>query len=328
MSDESEPPIKIFHAMIFAGGSPDLLGLDLSHINMKFWKLKSDEFSKEIERLNDIETQYQANMQRFQDFPLSSSSHAESLYVVLPESVEQKYDEQQIAHVRTCLIMMFPSDFGIIGDIVFTRNINSNKYKGVMAITSRYRKNDIRKTPKYLSFGKSDLASVNDFIKHYIQNIKDYEYLSVAIQSYYNSFFQKEMRLCYVTLFICLESITSADSEITFQISRYCAVINSHTKDEGQIIFKKAKKLYNVRSRIVHGGDVSGDKIKSYYFHLEMLASRTLVELISHQIKTKELLFERINESGFGDKTNLSAGYKDYKICPDDENLLFEALPQ
>lgn len=323
------PKLTTFYAIVFAGGTDDLLKLDLGFINSKFYKLNSETFRRAIKKLSKIDSQYKVNWQFFGDYQQRLGQYYNTAYVVMPMSYERESkSETTIAYIRAVLLLMFPSDFSIVGVLPFVFQIKHDRYTTGLGTQETYKVNDIRwHNPKFLSFGKSPISSINRFIKKYVNVSMKRPYISVTIQSYYNSFFQTEMRLCYLTLFIALESLTGASTEITYQISRMCAVLNSTTKEEGSALLSKVSTLYKIRSEIAHGGVVNPQVVKLCYFHLQMLASRTIIEVLSHNFKDLAALKKAINEHGFGQKIKLSSKYDRFTIVPEDIHLLLSPLP-
>lgn len=60
----------------------------------------------------------------------------------------------------------------------------------------------------------------------------------------------------YLLLWLCLEALFGADTEITHQISERISFFIGKTKSEKQKIYKKSKKAYQWRSKIIHGRDL------------------------------------------------------------------------
>lgn len=318
------------HITMFAGGTDDLLKIDLSLFNVKFYKVGSNQFRTWLKgAISDI-TRFNDAWKYYADYETRMDGMIECLYVLAPIEVSKPIQKRISSVAEMALLIMFPSDFNIIAEIDYTTGHDDHFFR-TSTVTWRYKVSALSPVgfPKYLTIGKTKPKDVSQFIINFGKPDVTKEYLLLAVQSYYNSFFQNEMRLCYTTLFIALESLTMAETEITYQISRHCAVINSKNIEQGKAIFNKTKKLYSLRSKIVHGDEkVKGELIKLYYPHLQLLAAQTIIELFSHKIADKHVLAEMVNQTGFGKKATLSEEYINYKIFPSNYDILFLPLPQ
>jgi hypothetical protein len=159
-----------------------------------------------------------------------------------------------------------------------------------------------------LRFSEAETKNVNDFFQMAWRNLRRLSYLQLAVRTYINSFKLKFLDMKIVSLCITLESLTNARTEITFQLARACAVINSESTDEGKTIFHNAKQFYSLRSAIVHGD--KHHRLSEYFFNLQALVSRTLVELVALNISDRDRLMALVNQSGYGDKNKWVKSYE------------------
>jgi hypothetical protein len=74
--------------------------------------------------------------------------------------------------------------------------------------------------------------------------------------------------------------------------------------------------MYKLRSKIVHGSDYDIEKVKSYINPLKAIVSRTIIELIVHNVESNEKLNEKITQIGFGDRRKISEKWNYYKLNP------------
>ena len=120
-----------------------------------------------------------------------------------------------------------------------------------------------------------------------------------------------DQKLRFVVLMISLESIfnKSAQDPIQHILSRHVALTLSSDKTTFECYFKELKRLYNIRSTILHG-KIKGDElkkvgnIKSHAVRLEEIVRsvlRWLVWLYDYENSepTKESLFTYLNSKGF-----------------------------
>src|SRR5690606_12228216 len=161
---------------------------------------------------------------------------------------------------------------------------------------------------RILRLDTSKIDEINEFIKLSWNRIPKLEYLKLGIRTYRNSFNQKFEDMEYLSLCITVESLMDARSEITNQISRTCAVVNWDNEIQGNNIYFNMRKFYTLRSAIVHGGPPR--KLQEYFFKLQALVSRTLVELIALNIPDRRTLCEFVTKTGFGDKSKWDTSYE------------------
>ncbi|PHQ27891.1 HEPN domain-containing protein [Leeuwenhoekiella nanhaiensis] len=95
---------------------------------------------------------------------------------------------------------------------------------------------------------------------------------------------QPNYRAAIALLWSSIESIVKVDREITFQSSLYISTILNPKGDSRYEAFKKLKKLYGLRSRIVHGSPIKEkDVIKAMAESYDLLR-----ELIFYMIELNE----------------------------------------
>jgi hypothetical protein len=129
-------------------------------------------------------------------------------------------------------------------------------------------------------------------------------FLQLAFENFELSYQTHNQNMSFLSLMISLETLLgSGGSEKTYRISRNAAVLLGKDKDESEIIFSDIKKLYNLRSEIVHGG-------KSNIIHTEDLLKlrhyiRESIKEINKVDKSKDELLDVLNSCGFGDKERL-----------------------
>lgn len=118
------------------------------------------------------------------------------------------------------------------------------------------------------------------------------------------------VKIAFLNLVTCLESLlVSTNFELTYQISRGVAVLLSDNKEDGNKLFSKMKKLYEIRSKIVHNSIWDVDKYyKTYdidpFEDLKEVFVLSFREFIKLNISKSELI-KLINENGYGDLKNI-----------------------
>lgn len=150
-----------------------------------------------------------------------------------------------------------------------------------------------------LDISDSEVKSLNTFI--YQQNILfTNNYISTCYDMFELSYRTQSRDISFITLMVGLESLFNVgDHEIAKTISRHTAVLLAQDKSDGENIFYDMKKLYKIRSKIVHGGKHNIVKDS------DLLALRDYVrKSIRHADRLsmdKNELHDVLNAKGFGD---------------------------
>jgi hypothetical protein len=120
----------------------------------------------------------------------------------------------------------------------------------------------------------------------------------LAISSFNLAYKSTDIRSRYITLMICLESLFNQGiDQISHTISRHLAVIVSSSRDDFFSHYAKIKKLYSLRSQIIHGQkDVKA--IKKETDELQDYVRLAINYCLKVDLDRKEL-FERLNVIGF-----------------------------
>ncbi len=131
-------------------------------------------------------------------------------------------------------------------------------------------------------------------------------------QRYYSGSFRvNDLEMSFVSLCICLESIVPSSEQLSFRFRRNLAVLCGKDLNAGKSILEKAKKLYGYRSKLVHSGmkDEDYKSFNNYLDYAQIIASRMLIEMITHNVSTIKELDQKINELGIGEGNKISVGY-------------------
>lgn len=121
--------------------------------------------------------------------------------------------------------------------------------------------------------------------------------LQLAFNNFEHSYQTDQPNVSFLLLMISLEALfNKGTSQIRYTISRYLAGLISNDIEEGHRLFKRMKKLYDVRSKLVHNGtDVEQDVVNE----LRGLVRRSIHEWIYAQ-KDKDELLNLLDSHGFG----------------------------
>jgi hypothetical protein len=129
-----------------------------------------------------------------------------------------------------------------------------------------------------------------------------YDYLRLAHENFEESYNVLNPSLSFLSLMVASEVLFNPGSgEISYRISRNFAVLLGTTLEEANQIQKKIKKLYNIRSKLVHAGHnvspIAGEE--DYTLTLRHYVRESIKRIISMDI-SKEDLLEYLNSKGFG----------------------------
>lgn len=127
------------------------------------------------------------------------------------------------------------------------------------------------------------------------------KFLQLSFDSFNLSYETHDQNLLFLSLMISMEAMLNLHrSEVTFQVSRNCAVLLGKDKKDSEQIFKDIKELYKKRSNIVHGSKVRNKNItKEDIINLRKYVRQSIKEINLIGVDKKELL-DILNSCGFG----------------------------
>lgn len=305
---------------VFDGGTDSIIGLDLGFLNLKFHKVHSGAFKSYVDSFHyyypvspDLTTlsDFESTFFHYLLYDQPGGFH-QNMYALAPIDFAKSVDEEIFQLVHTAILIMFPSDFQLTAVIHYHKERNAKYAEQGMTtwgFVSRWHlKGDHAFDSLLLQIDKTEIANVNAFLKktfYFISNSRDFD---IAINSYIEGFSQRSAKMAYLNYCIALESLVNTrEGEITYKICRTGAVINSDNKEDGELIYFNMKQFYVLRSTIVHGSKVNFQA--EYFFGLQSLVSRTLVELISLEVPNRKALSKFVTENGYGDKAKLKMRY-------------------
>ena len=121
---------------------------------------------------------------------------------------------------------------------------------------------------------------------------------SLALINFNLSYKSEEMEIKFLKLMISLESLfNQGRDQITHIFARHLALIISNSKQDFTTNYKRIKKMYNIRSSIVHGSTVKENLLEKHA-ELENFVRIGLKFCLKSGL-SKADLFETLNSSGF-----------------------------
>lgn len=162
----------------------------------------------------------------------------------------------------------------------------------------------------YLKYSLQDADS--SMLKFFSTQLLIPEYLRLAFNSFFESYNIEDEKLKFVMLMICLESVFNKSNQdpITHIISRHVALLITKDKDSFLKMYNEVRRLYNIRSAIVHGKDEKSSKENLREINTDVLKLEEIVRSVLKQLiwihdfdlnmpKDKKELWNYLNARGF-----------------------------
>lgn len=287
--------MRDFSVFIITNSISDLTKLkfpefDIVNIRSEIFKKFCEKtFTRTEEFLPKIDEEYQYNkIERF----------------AIIKKDNKKFGEKKIHNLFNFLLILFPSTLSVEYILDYNIVIDDLRFS-----SSFHNETNISSRDSYLLFNEDKLDEVNLFIEKYFEIYLEIKYLKSSIQNYLNAFDSNYFHFSFIAFCICLESITVGKAELNYRIARNIAVICGKDRETSAVIFKNIKKIYNLRSEIVHGTEFSDDKVSDYLYYLELICSKLITELLKHNVNNIDSLNEKITTLGFGERSIISENW-------------------
>ena len=154
----------------------------------------------------------------------------------------------------------------------------------------------------YLSRNKfgldpEELLSVSDYLK---KNLIELDYVKLAESHFMLAYEIKNDQVKFVNMIVALEALFNQGSHPTSHVvSRHMAIVVSKTREEFLDNYKRVKKLYGIRSKIVHGQiNRKKLKIRERASEAQDLVRKGILYCMGQGCE-KDVLFHRLNSMGF-----------------------------
>lgn len=290
---------------ILANSYTDLGEFDFSFKGIQILDVKSKQFAEYLDSLEDDEQKWDY-WEMFEDTVLSEIAEHEQYYAIVKSNPFENFSYQDIIAAYKLLLIVFPSDLQIQYMLEFD---------GVdvgMSITSWHRSYTGEYPGNILYLPNPPIAEINEFIKMVFDRVESSDSIGYIIDTYITSYKASHYHFQYLSLCICLEMIVdnSNNQEITYRMRRNVAVLCGENAFTSKVIYDNLGKIYSLRSAIVHGRKYKHEKIEEYLPFLISIVSRTIIELLIHNVNKVKLLNEKITTLGFGDRKKISDGWK------------------
>lgn len=287
----------------------NLSKFDFSFADISIYNIESKEFENWIEsQQSDFKD---GNLSFINSIKEQIHNEADKKYAIIKNNPKEDFDSENIYNVWKMLLIIFPSDLQI--EYVINYQYEDNFFQRSFMST-----NEEKYTGEYPGeFLYSDdeyLKEINEFISTHFERLKGENYITLAIESYLTSFSASHYHFQYLTLCMALESVIYGSHELTYRLKRSIGLLCGDKLSSCNKIYDNINKIYKVRSKIIHGEKYKTPKILEYLKPLKSLVSRTIIELLVHNISKKEELDKKITELGYGNRDIISDNYKNYKL--------------
>lgn len=298
---------KNVNAFILLGSFSDLSVLDFSIVNIRCFNLEnesdlknlSDQFSPLLEAYYSLYNITKKDAERCSD-------DLKYINVLLPVDFDKHVSNDEFYGCIEILKLLYPSDLAVHTIAEFRideqRNIDwisSSHYHFLPSGADRY--DHFLYYPK----DKKHINEINSFIKLYFNKIGNVPFIRIAMDAYINSYLEMPLHMSYVSLCMALEGVVDGTSEILSRIRRTVAIICADNSHVANIIYANIKKIYALRSKIVHGEKYEYKLVKEYHPYLRSLISRMIVQLMYTEFKSATELQEALIFVGFSDRTQI-----------------------
>lgn len=294
---------------ILTGSAFDLSLFDFSFKDISIFDIQSDGFEKYIENLQPDSKE--DNLAFVEEIRKTIFFESDKKYAIVNNNPRTHFNYQDITNVWRLLLIIYPSDLQIEHVIEFDVD------KGVIhnsSMSSWIKRMNGQFPGDLLIALQGDVEEVNEFAKNYFDGLNSQNYIGIAIENYLTSFGASHLHYQYLTLCIALESIVHSDNELTYRLRRTTAILCGMDSFNCDIIYDNLNHLYKLRSKIIHGAEYDIAKVKEYMQPLKAIVSRTIIELLIHNIPTNKALNEIITRLAFGDRNKISKKWKSYRL--------------
>lgn len=312
--------IEEFVIPIFTGIHLDIRQFDFSFKDISIFDFRSKEFKN---YLNGLQAELGDEVRRFMrgshkkiHFPFQVE------YAIVKNNPHSDYNYQDFHAIIDFLLIICPSDIHLFFELGF--DVDNGRFRLEVATywdkvgSLRYQNfNDspIENLPKFNKY------EVEEFAKLYFKAIK-HSYINVAVGSYVSYFRASHLHFRYLSLFMALESTVDGANELSYRLKRNVAILCGDNKLDCFQIYKFLTTTYSLRSKVTHGEKPDFDKIEKYTKPLEAIVSRSIIELIVHNISTCKEFNEITTGLGFGQRNEISKGWSLYTL--NEETLVNE----
>ncbi len=240
-------------------------------------------------------------------------------YAIMWEDISQPATKK-VDDVYSFLLLLFPSILSVEFVLSYQAEEKFTRYLDSYEADIKYDR------AEYLYFDEDDIEDINSFIAKYFGRHLERKILQFPIVYYINAFESNLFHFSYVAFCISLEGLIQGNQELMYRIRRTVAIICGFDEESSEIIFDNMSKLYDLRSKIVHGEKFDEELVSNYLYYLECLVSKTIIELLVHEVDDLKLLGKQITKLGFGDREKISEKWRKFTLNLKVEDTIYKRL--
>ena len=143
-------------------------------------------------------------------------------------------------------------------------------------------------------------SELNSLENHLDKNLNSNKLTEIAETYFHNSYEVNDYKVKFINLMTALESLfNSSNNQISQVLSRHLAVLISEDKLSFQENYVRIKKLYGIRSKLVHGQTLElKEEIENLVDELYELTRISLIKCLELEL-TKAEFFKELNSKGY-----------------------------
>lgn len=295
-----------FEIPILKNSFYNLSKFDFSAFSIRILNIESDEFREHIKNLNpEFEG---GNFAFFNSIIDKVKTDKIDRYAIIKNNWKD-FSKQEIYNVHILLLIIFPCGLQIDNIVHFMEENNFVQRAYMTNLENKYIHTD-----DYLSFDDDFLEEANEFINLVFNRINYNNYIGLSIENYLNSFNVSHLHFAYIALCMCLENLIVGSQELSYRLKRTASILCGSSENHSSTIFKNLNKIYQLRSKIVHGEVYTAEEIYIKIEYLKSFVSRLIIELLLHNIPTTKQLDPIITKLGFGQRDKITDSWQLYKI--------------
>ena len=157
----------------------------------------------------------------------------------------------------------------------------------------------ILKPPTRYNFVILD-EELNEIKKHLEKDLKSKKSIELA-EIYFNSCYElSDYKTRFINLITSLESIFNrSESQISHIVARHLSLILSKDKESFEVNYRRIKKLYGIRSKLVHGQSINfKESLEELTHELQNYTRKAILFCMQTDLGKNEL-FSFLNSKGF-----------------------------
>lgn len=104
---------------------------------------------------------------------------------------------------------------------------------------------------------------------------------SLAVESLCYCHLLRDARMMAATLWAGIEALCGVRNELRFRIALIAAAILEPRGQRRRDLFKRVQELYDIRSKVVHGADVSTEALIEHVVEVKILLAQLLMKAVA-----------------------------------------------